>query len=709
MPDTFDEGRRVFLGEARELIDELESALLLLEERPDDSEAVARVFRAMHTLKGSGSMFSFDDISEFTHEIETFYDLVRSGRLPVTNELIDLSFRSLDQIGRMLDAYTGGSGADPSVTREIIGGFAELARISGCAVDSDGETKVESAQGARPVPPVESGEAAYEILFRPSADIMLNGTKPLSLIGELHGMGECIVKADTGEVPCLEDIDPERCYTTWDILLKTRQCTDEVRDVFIFVEDDGGVSVKRVQGLCIPEGNAGHRLIGDLLVEKGAARPEAVRAALGEKKLIGEMLLEMGEITEEGLKSALDDQKALDREWREKSASSIRVASEKLDVLADLVGEMVTTQARLRRLASDLADPELRSVTEEMDKLTEMLRDNTLSIRMVRIGTTFTRFKRLVRDLSRALGREVEFTTGGGETELDKTVIERLNDPIMHLLRNSIDHGIEPPDERESKGKPRRGKVSLDAAHAGGEVVIRVSDDGRGLDPERLRLTAIERGLLNPDDTPSDQELYALTMSAGFSTAASVSSVSGRGVGMDVVKKTMESVRGSVDISSSRGVGTDITLVLPLTLAIIEGLLVRIGEMSCIVPLSVKSECMERVNSEAVLAGAGDFMDVRGELVPCVRLRDFFGIEGEPPDMEHVVVMEDDDVKAGITVDEVAGEHQAVIKPLSSMFSEAEGVSGATILGDGTVALILDAPEIIRLARKDYGRATRAA
>jgi len=711
MSDANDEVRLVFLSEAREIIEELESALLQLEESPEDTDAVNRVFRAMHTLKGSGAMFSFDDIAGFTHEIETYYDLVRSGKLPVSRMLLDLTFESLDQIGAMLDKCTGGQGHDESAARGILDGFRELAAESGCL---DAPAKEEPAedggvQSCCTAPAEENGLVTYAVGFRPPADVMLNGTNPLGLIDELCDIGECRVEADTNGIPRLEDIDPEKCYAGWDIVLKTGKCIDEVRDVFIFVEDGSEISVKRIKGLCYKDDETGHKLIGDILVEKGEATPEAVSAALSGRKRLGEMLIDMGEVTEEGLRSALDEQKALDSKWMAKPSASIRVASDKLDVLADLVGEMVTTQARLRRVAASISDAELTSVSEEMEKLTETLRENALGMRMVRFGTTFTKFKRLVRDLSRELGKDVDFVTAGGETELDKTVIERLNDPIMHLLRNSIDHGIEEPPERIRAGKHARGRVSLEAAHSGGNVIIRVRDDGRGLDARQIRSVAVKKGLIGPDERPSEQELFSLAMSAGFSTASSVSNVSGRGVGMDVVRKAIESLRGSVEVNSTGRFGATITLVLPLTLAIIEGLLVKVESKEYVIPLNIKCECMERMNKNAALDGVGNFMNVRGELVPCVRLREFFGLGGRPPEIEHVVVMEDGDMKAGLVVDEVVGEHQAVIKPLSRVFSGAEGVSGATILGDGKVALILDTAEVVRITQANGGQSSWAA
>lgn len=710
MSDGFESGRQVFLEEAREIIGELESALLQMEESPEDAEPVGRVFRAMHTLKGSGAMFGFDDVASFTHEIETVYDLVRSGTLPVTRALLDLTFESVDQIATMFQAYSSGGIPDMSGSEVIVASFRKLAGEAPPAklADSHPQPPQQTTMNARDLTG-QKDIVTYEIRFRPSPDIMLSGTNPFSLIDQVAALGDCGVTADTTAVPLIEDIDPEKCYTGWYLLLSTKHCIEEVREVFIFVEDESELSIKRIEGLCVMDGKFGHKLIGDLLVERGEVRPEALKAALSKKKRLGELLLEMGELTDDGLNIALAEQKVLDTRWKEKSSESVKVASDKLDVLADLVGEMVTVQARLKRASALLGNAELQGVTEQMFKLTEMLRDNTLSMRMVPFGSTFTKYKRLVRDLSRSLGKDVDFSTKGGETELDKTVLERLGDPIMHLIRNCIDHGIEPAGERVRLGKCRKGSVQLEAAHVGGKVVVRVTDDGRGLDEERIRRVAVARGLLARDAMLSGPELFALTLEPGFTTADSVSTVSGRGVGMDIVKRSVDSLRGTVEISSVSGTGTTITLTLPLTLAIIEGLLVSIGQAAYIIPLNMKSEVMERSSRDVTLGGIGEFIDVRGELVPCIRLRDFFRLAGAVPEMEHVVVVEDDTGKTGLVVDEVVGEHQAVVKPLSRVCSSGEGISGATILGDGGIALILDVTEIIKASRADIKRMGLAA
>ncbi len=702
-------GKSVFREEARELIEELEEALLGLEENPRDRELVDRVFRAMHTLKGSGSMFGFDDVAAFTHDIETYFDLVRSGELCVTKELVNLTLKSLDLIVTMLDAGPGGKPVDKVKVDEISSAFRKLAQ--GALPAGLDTAKINSSESKSAVAEHAPGPnaATYHIRFRPSGRIMSNGMNPLSLIDELRAMGECSVVAHTGDIPPLEDFDPENCYTFWDVTLATDQSEDAIRDVFIFVEDGSEITIRRAGESMWGADHDGRPLIGDILVDNRSTTHEAVQRVLKRHKRIGESLVEMSEVTPEELEKALAQQRAIERLRAEQVAKSVKVSSDKLDVLAELVGELVTAQSRLRRAADSSADQELVKIFEDMEKLTERLRDNTLGMRMVQIGTTFTRFKRLVRDLAGELGKEVVFSTGGGETELDKTVIERLGDPLMHLIRNSIDHGIETPEERLAAGKLKHGSVELSASQTGGWVFISVTDDGRGLDPEAIRAAAVDKGIIGAEERLDEEGLLGLILVPGFSTAKSVSSVSGRGVGMDVVKGCVDSLRGAVEIRSEQSRGTAITLKLPLTLAIIDGLLVKVDESFYVVPLSSVRECVELTSRDLGFHGGRRFIDVRGELIPHIPLRDYFGVRGEVPAIEHIVIVEDGGQKVGLSVDEVLGGHQAVIKPLSRACGNVDAISGATILGDGMLALILDLPGLIRSAQREELSLVKAA
>src|SRR5208282_958297 len=447
-----------------------------------------------------------------------------------------------------------------------------------------------------------------------------------------------------------------------------------------------------------------YKKLGEILIERGDLKPEDLEK-LPMPKLIGEKLIDAGLVQAQEVRSALVEQQHR-KELQEKLQkteinASIRVASGKLDNLVNLVGELVTVQARLTQTAAGRRDPVLLSIAEEVERLTDELRDNTMNIRMLPIGTTFSKFKRLVRDLSKELGKEIDLVTEGAETELDKTVIEKLNDPLVHLIRNSIDHGIEPPDSRKAVGKSGKGTIHLSAMHSGAHVLIQIRDDGAGLDKDAIRAKAVEKGLISSDAELPEKEIFALVLAPGFSTAKAVTSVSGRGVGMDVVKQAIDALRGTIDISSNKGTGTTITLKLPLTLAIIDGLLVRIGEDHFVLPLSVVKECVELMKEDAAEAHGRHIANVRGRIIPYIKLRERFGINGIVPDIEQIVIAEIGDDNIGFVVDAVIGEHQTVIKSLGTFYKNVEGVSGATILGDGTVALILDASQIAMLAEAE--------
>ncbi len=672
-----------FREEAYELLSELEFSLLELEESPNDTELIGKVFRAMHTIKGSGAMFGFDEIASFTHEVETIFDQVRSGTLPVTKELIDLTLQARDCIRKMLDTPDE---AGPEDTGSLVAGFRALADA--------GETPSPRAASEEASSGESNGPSTYRVRFIPSQHLFKTGTNPLPLIEELRRLGTCTIIAHLDAIPDLEDIDAELCYTYWDVILTTTEGADAIKDVFIFVEGDSLVAVSLIHEGDVEEES--HKKIGEILLERGDITQGDLEKALSEKKPIGELLVEAGATTSGKVVSALSEQEHVrevrEKQKREDSVSSLRVSADKLDKLVDLVGELVTIQARLTEKAINGNDPDLLPIAEEVERLTGELRDNTMSIRMLPIGSTFNRFKRLVRDLSKELGKEIELFTEGAETELDKTVIERLNDPLVHIIRNSVDHGVELPSVRESVGKSRAGSIMLSAKHAGGSVVIDITDDGKGLDKAAIRKKSIEKGLISPDAEVSEKELFSMIFAPGFSTSSAITSVSGRGVGMDVVKKTIEALRGTVEVSSEPGIGSSVTLKLPLTLAIIEGLLVDIGKQYFILPLSLVKECVELTKEHRDQAHGQQIANVRGEIVPYVRIRDKFNIAGDLPDIEQIVIADIQRTRIGFVVDSVIGEHQTVIKSLGKVYKNVKGVSGSTILGDGTVALIMDLP-----------------
>jgi len=548
----------------------------------------------------------------------------------------------------------------------------------------------------------EDRRKTYRIRFVPGSQIFFRGINPVGLLRELGLMGELSVIAQTDKIPKLSDIDPETCYFYWDLLLTSHESYDAIRDVFIFVEDDCEIDIRIIDEEGWLDDSGEYKRLGEILVERGDITEDDLTRALSSKKRLGESLLEDGLVDEGKLDAALAEQEKvmnLRRERRQAEyTSSIRVRSEKLDSLVNLVGELVTVQARLSRISEHREDAELQSVSEVVERLTWDLRDQILNIRMIPIGTTFSTFNRLVRDLSQELGKNVDLITRGAETELDKTVIERLNDPLVHLIRNCIDHGIESPEERRAADKSERGVVSLTAVHAGANVILQVKDDGRGLDYAAIRNKAIKQGMITADAELREKDLAELIMMPGFSTAASVTNVSGRGVGMDVVKQAIEDLRGSVEVAGKKGQGTVFTIRLPLTLAIIDGLLVRIGEDFFVLPLSAVEECVEIRREEAEAFNGRNLANVRGELVPFINLRQQFKLGDETPDIEQVVIVGVEDRRVGFLVDTVIGEHQTVIKNLGKFYREIKGLSGATILGDGTVALILDIQQLYKVA-----------
>lgn len=687
--------KQAFREEAYELIAELETSLLELEESPDDEDAISRVFRAMHTIKGSGAMFGFEDIAAFTHDVETVFDLVRNGRMKVTKELINLTLAARDLIKAMLDASCSDAPVDMELAGEILAGLRTLVPPG----EMPPAGAVEGAEkGASPVPDGEGPKSIFRIRFSPDKRVFATGTNPLNLLKELEEMGDCRIVAHNCAIPPLEDLDPESCYSFWNIILRTAASANDIRDVFIFVEDDCELKVDLLETEEDPAEELDYKKLGEILLERGDIAPQELRKALEAQKRIGEMLVNTGVLTPDTVQSALAEQQFVKEVRKERQAgenvSSIRVPAEKLDLMVNLVGEMVTVQAHLSQLAACSGNTELVTVAEEVERLVADLRDNTLNIRMLPIGTTFTKFQRLVRDLSAELGKEIDMITAGAETELDKTVIEKLGDPLVHIIRNSIDHGIECPDTRKAAGKPSRGTIRLSARHSGDSVLITIRDDGKGLDKEAIRAKAVEKGLIQANAELSEKEIFNLVFAPGFSTAKQVTSLSGRGVGMDVVKQSIDSLRGSIELSSTLGEGTVITLRIPLTLAIIESLLVRIGDDSYLMPLSVVEECVELSRADVARGHGRNIANVRGAIVPYIPLREHFYIAGEPPEIQQIVITDLGDTRIGFVVDRVVGEHQTVIKSLGHAYRDVKGVSGATILGDGAVALILDLPQI---------------
>ena len=642
-----DKYKQAFQEEARELLTELESALLELDQNRDDREIVGRAFRALHTIKGSGAMFGFEDIAGFAHNLETAFDLLRNGRLAATADLINLTLAAGDQIKSMLDESAGRGAVDQSRSASIL---AELHQITGV---EDSRRETEPALTAEPDVPTSGSVHDWRIHFRPGPNILLNGTNPLLLLAELRELGQLQITLDTAAIPPLSEIDAEHCYLAWDMVLTTAAAAEAIRDVFIFVEDESELTIERVPDQ--------------------AAETQATVAAPA--------------------RQSVPDGRGASGSG---TASSIRVSTERLDQLVNLVGELVTVQARLSEVAARRDDADIREISESVDGLTAALRENSMSIRMLPLKTTFERSRRLVHDLGIELHKDVELTIEGADTELDKTVIDQLNDPLVHIIRNSMDHGIETPEARRAAGKPPTGTIHLSARHSGANVLIKISDDGRGLDVERVRTRAIEQGLIDGAARLSETEIFSFILAPGFSTAREVTSVSGRGVGMDVVRRSVEGLRGSIDIASKPGAGLTVTLRLPLTLAIIDGLLVRVGQAHFVLPLANSLECVELTRQDILESNGKHLANVRGDLVPYIRLSEYFQMESDRPDTEQIMVVETEHGHYGFVVDQVLGDHQTVIKNLGRLYRNVQVVSGATILGDGTVALILDPNRVVQ-------------
>jgi len=700
MGDTYTEKMQAaFHTEAEEILVELEITLMDLEEDPRNMDLINQVFRALHTIKGSGSMFGFDEIAAFAHEIESVFDFVRNDKLPVTSSLIDITLSARDSISRMLN---GEEDSDKVVkqNKEIID---KLKVLAGSVMPQDTSSR---DSNSIEIPGTEKNNnsdrnlSIYRIRFKPDVEIFLHGTNPINLLDELKELGDCHIGAHTKDIPNFDKLNSEHCYVSWDIILSTDKGINAIKDIFIFVEDESDIKIEIVDNESLLTGEGTTKKLGEILIERGDINKETLENLLVRQEPIGTMLVKAGLTDKAEIESALAEQaqikKIKDSRERLQKESSIRVGSYKLDQLIDMVGELVTIQAGFTQKISDTNNMDFQSLAEEVERITSSLRDLSMNLRMIPIGTTFSRFKRLIRDLSHQLGKKIELVTEGAETQLDATIIERLVDPLIHLIRNSIDHGIEMPGERENAGKSQNGTIYLSAIHSGAYVLIQVRDDGAGLDSGQLLNKAVQKGIIPSGTIPTEKEIFKLIFAPGFSTAKEITGVSGRGVGMDVVKKTIEGLGGSIDIESERGKGTLISLKIPLTLAIIEGLLIRISSEHYIIPLSSVKECIEIKMTEADRVRDVSQINVRGELVPYLNLRKIFSLNGRVPDIEHIVIINSENKKTGLLVDEVIGEQQTVVKNLGLVYKDVEGISGATILGNGRVALILDILKLIQ-------------
>lgn len=718
--NEMDTALAIFAQEAEELLADMEDALLSLDQDPDNAETINSLFRAMHTIKGSSGLFGFEPIVAFTHEAETVLDKVRQGERAIDSNLIAVLLESKDHAAKLIEHCLN---ANATVLP------AELA-ATGLRLISQLNGGKDTAIQQRPdrvedqVRSEGGGEIAVDehwlISLEFKQDSFRDGIDPLSFLRYLKTLGDIkqIVTVAEG-MPSGEAMDPESCYLHFKIAFQSEATKETIERVFEFAADDCEIKIlppnaKIGEYLQLLEAQDETRLrrIGDMLIQVGALTEHDVETALrtqtdsaGSEAEAGVKLKPLGEILVEQhlVQQPLVDQALKKQEQTKQKIASdanyIRVDATKLGHLINLVGELVISSAAMNLIVEKHGLSDASDVAAGMNSLVNSIRDTALELRMVQIGDTFSRFRRVVHDVSKELNKDIQLLISGGETELDKTVVEKIQDPLTHLIRNALDHGIEHPEQRLAAGKPAQGSVQLNAYHESGHIVIQIADDGAGLNSEKILEKALANGLVKKDHGLSRREIYNLIFAAGLSTKEQATSLSGRGVGMDVVKKNIEALRGSVEIDSEEGQGTTISIRLPLTLAIIDGFMVGTAAERYIIPLSMVDECIEMSAEECEIDEVQHYINLRGKVLPYLRLGDYFGNPAANANQrESVVVVKFGQTEAGLVVDELHGEHQTVIKPLGKVFERLKGITGATVLGDGAVALILDVQGLIQAA-----------
>jgi two-component system chemotaxis sensor kinase CheA len=719
---NLDDALETFILECRELLEDMETALLAVEQAEEKDELVNAIFRAAHTIKGSSGLFSLDHVVAFTHVVESVLDRVRAGKLTIADQLVVLLLACCDHIGALVDGVaegeTKGSPALLAQGEPLVQQLRTYLEASPQSASPAALATTASNSGADEVTRIDrNGVNAdhWHISVRFGPEVLKNGMDPLSFIRYLGTMGRITGLATLQDaLPAVAQMDPELCYLGFEIAFQSQTDKAAIERVFEFVRDDCRLQILPPHSLIaeyvslLQQHQGEPARLGDMLVKCGTLTVQELDAALNLQfdrptQLLGSILVEQGAVQPEVVAAALTKQKQI-KDVGAAESRSIRVDADKLDQLINLVGELIIAGASVNMIAHKAQIAELQESTSKLSMLVEEVRDSALQLRMVKIGATFSRFQRVVHDVARDLGKDVTLVINGEDTELDKTVVEKIGDPLMHLVRNAMDHGIESAELRMARGKPAQGTLKLNAFHDSGSIVITVQDDGGGLKRERILAKAIERGLIEAGHHMSDSEVYSLIFEPGFSTAEKVTNLSGRGVGLDVVKRNITALRGTVGLTSEEGVGTTVTVRLPLTLAIIDGFLVEVGQSVFAIPLDMIEECI------AYTAEPGhDYTNLRGHVLPFVRLRELFGIKGTPVRGENIVVLKYAGQKAGLVVDTLLGEFQTVIKPLGQIFNQVTCISGSTILGSGDVALILDVPSLVRQAMdKGHAREPRA-
>ncbi len=638
--------KQTYINECYELLEVMEQKLLGLDGEKADKEELNTIFRCAHSIKGGAGVFGFDYITNFTHILETLLDVVREGKIAPSRYVVDVLLKAQDVVKQMINAAQAGTSQPTGFGDDLAKELQEMANSPSRKVSIPvKEAMIPETNNAKRL------KSSFDISFIPNHSMFLKGNEPLLLFRELKKLGKIKVTADSSQVPELSKMDPEYCYLSWKITLEAKCSVDEIREVFEFVEGECRLKIEE-------SGNHDH------------VRPK-------EENAIDNTLSEMVEI-------------------KPATANTIRVDVDKVDKLVNMIGEVVISQAMLEAEARYLPGDRFPNLLREIEELsinTRELQEAVMAIRMQAVKSVFSRMPRIVRDISKQLGKDVRLEMSGENTELDKTIIEQIGDPLTHMIRNSVDHGIERPEDRVLKGKPAQGSINLSASHRGGKVIIEISDDGTGINREKVLNKAIEKGLVPHHSHLTNEQIDQLIFLPGFSTAEKVSSISGRGVGMDVVRQNIEALGGSVHINNNPGYGSSFTVSLPLTLAILDGMIVRVGQENYIIPIANIIETIRPKSDEVKkVAGANDLINVREEIIPILYLSNLFSIEDSESDPSRalVVLVESGKEKFGLVVDELIGQQQVVIKSLEKNSYPIYGIYAATILGNGKISLILD-------------------
>ena len=732
-----------FISEAQEQIETIEQLLLQLEDTPQDHELLNALFRCAHTVKGSAGIFGLDRVVAFTHHVETLLDQLREGALALTPALSTLLLQCNDQI-RSLVAQARDTAVDED-DQAVAAREALVQRLQAATQGAPGAAAATAPAPAAGPTDASAGRAAmappagrlWHAAVAFGSDTFRNGTDPLAILNYVRGLGEIVtVQCDVGGVPALDSLNPESCHLTFEFALQTHATRAEIEGAFSFVRDDCTLHLVEPGGTAedfaaLIEAMPDNPRLGDILVAAGAItqaqlqqglRAQTAAAASGSAAPLGEILQATAGVPAQVVNAALSKQ-SKGREAAQGAQGAqgvhgaqgtpddqrfIRVQADRLDAVINLLGELVIAGAGASLLARQTRQGTLIEANAQIGRLIEEIRNGTLQLRMVPIGETFSRFRRVVRDTAAELGKDVQLEIAGGETELDKSMVERIADPLMHLVRNALDHGLETPAQRQASGKAAQGRLTLAACHESGSILIRISDDGRGIQRDKVLQRAWDRGLVERGVVPADADIDRLIFEPGFSTAEKVTNLSGRGVGMDVVRRNIEALRGTVTLHSTPGQGSCIEIRLPLTLAIIDGFLVGVGSSKFIFPLDAVVEVIENRPTVSTLDERGrGFVELRGQVLPVVSLRSLYALDGPAPERTSVVVLHSLQRRYGVMVDSLLGQHQTVIKPLGRMFRSLRGMSGSSILGNGEVALIFDVPSLSQLASEPTGPASR--